>query len=366
MVLTESLPEYQAFAREQGGEAVASVGDGELRLLRRLVDTPTLDALLSAARTSMNFDTELDTVDGEATFLATIVEDGETVDETLAALLRPVLEERLLPHLRAAYGSPDVTVTDALVRRYLPDERTGLRAHYDVSAFATAIVPLVAADAYEGGLYVQGAPDDASRRIVRLERGDVLLHQWDVMHGVHVTAGERYSLVLWFSESDAARRAGACPWVRRAAEAGGNGDGAGHSGSSGHPAAQFILGTLHYDGLFGEVRDAAQAARWFAHAAHGGSAHAQLWLATMYANGEGGLPVDFMTARQHWRAAADAGLAAAQFALATAYEHGYGGASDRAEAVRWLRAAAAQGHAPSLARLGELEAVEDGASTDVR
>lgn len=183
------------------------------------------------------------------------------------------------------------------------------------------------------------------------------------MHGVHVTAGERYSLVLWFSESDAARRAGACPWVRRAAEAGDNGDNgdrAGSGRSGGHPAAQFILGTLHYDGLFGEVRDAAQAARWFSRAAHGGSAHAQLWLATMYANGEGGLPPDCATAREHWRAAADAGLAAAQFALATAYEYGHGGASDKEEARRWLRAAAAQGHAPSLARLGELEA-QDGA-----
>ena len=45
----------------------------------------------------------------------------------------------------------------------------------------------------------------------------VLLHQWDVMHGVHVTSGERYSLVLWCSESADAMARGDCPWVRRAA-----------------------------------------------------------------------------------------------------------------------------------------------------
>lgn len=50
-----------------------------------------------------------------------------------------------------------------------------------------------------GALYVQAAAGIESRRLVGLQRGEVLLHQWDVMHGVHVTRGERYSLVLWCS-----------------------------------------------------------------------------------------------------------------------------------------------------------------------
>ena len=148
MMITESVPEqWQAFDGEHDGEAVASVGDGELLLRRGLFDESTLDAVLSAARTSMHFDTQLDTVDGEATFHASIVEDGETVDENLASVLQPVLQERLLPYLRERYACPDVVLADALVRRYLPEERPGLSAHYDVSAFATAIVPLVAPSA---------------------------------------------------------------------------------------------------------------------------------------------------------------------------------------------------------------------------
>ena len=189
---------------ELGGCACAvasgSAG-GELLRLRGLFDAGTLDALLAAARSSMHFETDADTVDGSATYHASIVEAGAPVDATLAALLAPVLETRLLPYLRAQYACPGIMVADALVRRYRPEERPALSTHYDVSACATVIVPLVEASEYGGGLYVQGGAGVGSRRLVGLERGDVLLHQWDVMHGVHVTSGERYSLVLWCSES---------------------------------------------------------------------------------------------------------------------------------------------------------------------
>ena len=61
--------------------------------------------------------------------------------------------------------------------------------------FATAIVSLSAASAYEGGLYVQAVPGVPSRRYVQLEAGDALLHRFDTMHGVHVPSGERLPLI---------------------------------------------------------------------------------------------------------------------------------------------------------------------------
>jgi hypothetical protein len=41
-----------------------------------------------------------------------------------------------------------------------------------------------------------------------------------VMHGVEVTAGSRYSLVLWLSDSEASVRTGATPWLKIEAERG--------------------------------------------------------------------------------------------------------------------------------------------------
>ena len=59
----------------------------------------------------------------------------------------------------------------------------------------------------------------------------MLVHQFDLMHGVEVGGGTRYAIALWFSDSPASRAAGRAPWVRAAAEAG-NAD------------AQFLMATF--------------------------------------------------------------------------------------------------------------------------
>ena len=83
---------------ELGGRACAvasgSAG-GELLRLRGLFDAGTLDALLAAARSSMRFETDADTVDGSATYHASIIEAGEPVDATLAALQHGRSAEKL-------------------------------------------------------------------------------------------------------------------------------------------------------------------------------------------------------------------------------------------------------------------------------
>jgi len=230
--------------------------------------------------------------------------------------------------VRWRYGAPSAVVGDALVRRYLPGERQALGQHFDVSAFATAIIPLNPGS-YTGGLYLQAGPNVNSRRFVDFARGELLTHQFDVMHGVHVEAGERYSLVVWFSESEQTRAERTAPWVRRAAE-GGNSD------------AQFILGGFHYRGEFGASRDINEAVRWFAESARGNNPMAMLWMATLYANGEG-LPQDYDKAAEYWKAAAKQEHPSAQHALGWAYRDGLGVRRDKAAAVHWFRRAAAQG-----------------------
>ena len=244
---------------------------------------------------------EPDTVDKEATFQANIFEDGvaSAVQPQIARLLTPILEERLLPYVRRKFGCPNACVADALLRRYRAGERTSLNLHYDVQAFATAIIPISAqldeldgatgpdaagsdpgraADmtaslpsapaltSYTGGLFVQGGPSRASRRFVRFASpGDALIHQFDLMHGVEVRGGTRYAIAVWFSDSPASLAKGVAPWVRAMAERG-NAD------------AQFLMASFCAQGRFGTKRDEEAAADWLERGAAQGLAVSVLGL----------------------------------------------------------------------------------------
>lgn len=147
--------------------------------------------------------------------------------------------------------------------------------------------------------------------------------------GPTLQGGERYSLVLWFSDSSASLTAGTAPWVGAAA-------------AEGNSDAQFILGGFHYRGEFGFAHDLEAAVRWFNASAQQGNPLAQLWMATLYANGEG-VEHDYRQAAALWRQAAEQEHASAQHALGWAHRDGLGVPIDKAAAVHWFRRAAAQG-----------------------
>jgi len=247
----------------------AAPSSRQLHMLPSVLSPTDVDRVMDAATIpSAEFDMEGDTVDDEAVCLRRIVDDGSTVDDALYAAVAPLLEERLLPYVRAKYDCPTACVADVLVRRYLPSERRRLAVHFDVSSFATAIVSLSAADDYEGGLYVQATPGVASRRFVPLQAGDGLVHQYDTMHGVQVRSGCRFSLVVWFSDSPASLGSGRAPWVERAAR-------------RGNVEAMFVLAGFHERGNFGYAADARLAMVWLLQAAERGQPLAQLQLAQM-------------------------------------------------------------------------------------
>ena len=81
---------------------------GELLRLRGLFDAGTLDALLAAARSSMHFETDADTVDGSATYHASIVEAerGAAVEDVPSLLdrLDCVDERNLAERVEALAG----------------------------------------------------------------------------------------------------------------------------------------------------------------------------------------------------------------------------------------------------------------------
>ena len=379
----------------------ADTASRELHLLQSLLRADEVRQVLAAvAECSGSFENDLDTVDEQPTFLWRVVDGGEIVEETLHAALKPLLYERLLPYVQGKYGCSSACVADVLIRRYLPDERRRLESHFDVSSFATAIVSLSDASDYEGGFYVQVVPGVPSRRFVDLESGDGVVHQFDLMHGVHVPSGSRYSLIVWFSDSSASLDKGQAPWVKRGAQ-------------RGNAEAMFILGGFHERGEFGHAVDSRLSTYWLRQAAGLGQPSAQARLGTMLSGGEIGAeemleiekelcetaesghhepdgaggeenakeeeqrsrPDEVKSSSQGerlavalQRRASAQGHPMAQFLLGRAYRRGEGVAADQEAAQVWLRLAEAQGSdevaAAALAKdeLDEMNAQESLAS----
>ena len=348
----------------------ATTGNRQLSLLPRVLQSRERQSLLAELeRRRFHFETDvLDTVDAQSTFMCRVIEGGKALDSPLAAQLAPLCG-RLQEYVQQKYACDTACISELLIRRYLPNERRRLEAHFDVSAFATAIVSLSAPNEYEGGLYVQAVPGVPSRRYVALEGGDALVHRFDTMHGVHVPSGARYSLVVWFSQSAQSLSDGTAPWVCEAAE-------------NGNAEAQFVLGGFYYrGGEFGYgPADLNLAVRWLAASAHQNNPLAQVHLASMISAGEieGELldtvvhqvnegttaPPDstddsagggraqtaaVVAAAELYRRAAAAGHPSGQFALGRCYLHGTGMSHDVVRAREWLQRAAAQGADENIA-----------------
>ena len=130
-------------------------------------------------------------------------------------LVKPYLEDALLPNVRQVMGSSKVDISDVFIRRYgedvQPDHsaatRYGISAHFDVTASTTSVVALddVAAEG-KSGLYTTENSEvctnhAALRRYFPLGAGDAVVHTWDVLHGVEIDPGQqRTSLIVWFED----------------------------------------------------------------------------------------------------------------------------------------------------------------------
>ena len=120
---------------------------------------------------------------------------------------------------------------------------------------------------------------------------------------------------------------------------------------AGVPRAQSNIGACFSEGL-GVERDTKLAERWLLLASEGGDPIGRRNLATLYFKGEG-VEQDNARAAALYRAAAEQGDAQAQDMLSWMLLEGDGIAVDHAEiARRWAEAAAAQGVAASMTRLG--------------
>ncbi|MDQ5940527.1 MAG: uncharacterized protein QG632_253 [Candidatus Dependentiae bacterium] len=114
----------------------------------------------------------------------------------------------------------------------------------------------------------------------------------------------------------------ALPWLQAAAR-------------QGHLDAQFIVGTLYYQGL-GTQKDEAEGFKWFFAAANNGHAEAQYNLGLLYLDGKI-IPQDLQLAIKWLEAAAEQGYAPAQFELGSDYLFGERGIPlDPQKGIYWL------------------------------
>jgi TPR repeat protein len=94
------------------------------------------------------------------------------------------------------------------LRRYRGGERRGNVPHHDSMSFISVVISLSDYDTeYQGGLYVSSK--NSERNYIKLNRGDAVVHQWDLHHGVHVLdkninddTSERWSWIFWTRDSD--------------------------------------------------------------------------------------------------------------------------------------------------------------------
>lgn len=109
--------------------------------------------------------------------------------------------------------------------------------------------------------------------------------------------------------------------------------------AAGNVRAQFMMGTIHEQGL-GIPKNLSRAADWYRKAAEGGSASAQYNLGVLYQFGKG-IAKDAKAAAFWHQKAANQGHGRAQNNLSTFYYTGVGVDRDLAEAWKWLSLSAA-------------------------
>ena len=313
----------------------------------------------------LRFDTGPDTVDGRPTFESYVVDRGAVLHPALWALIARAVERRLTPLVRTRFRAPGARLCQALVRRYLPEERREHPVHYDAHAFATAVISLSPPEQFEGGLYVVSPADARRGAIVRqwarfARAGDCVAHGWDLLHGVRVLRGERYSLVCWFKTCAPSCLLGLTPWYQKSADDG-DADGMYNWGAGllREHAAPFSKARAAGSGGGEAAREAvAEAAWWLRRAAQLGHIEAQLNLGVLLWHGsEGAVERDQREAMRWWHRAAAAGKPKAQRNLAWALQAcnevvtGLEAQQRRDLARRWLHRAAAAGDSEAMYQL---------------
>lgn len=119
--------------------------------------------------------------------------------------------------------------------------------------------------------------------------------------------------------------------------------------------AQFLVGAMYEDGVYGFNKSYREAARWYRRAAKQRYAKAQYNLALLYEDGKG-VSQDYKMASQWYTAAADSGFTEAKNNLGVLYVLGKGVRRDSRKAEQLFSAAAQEGNPDAARNLQRLRA----------
>ena len=151
----------------------------------------------------------------------------------LSSILKPYLDNVITPMVHRQYPKACTskgherycTPCYGLIRKYKHGQRQSHATHYDGHAIVTVVVSLSDYNAdYRGGLYI--STGFGQREHVALNKGDAIMHQSSLLHGVKVydipnnpSKTERWSWIMWYRDSDSCEDYGH-EWFVECAEAG--------------------------------------------------------------------------------------------------------------------------------------------------
>lgn len=184
----------------------------------------------------------LKAIDGKPDTDAATFRARQPYRDRLAAITRPIIEQRIVPFVNAhvpscggrnAEGAPRAlgtravgravngtgcSVCQSLVRRYRDGERLTHATHFDVQALVTVVTALSSyGPDYTGGLFLTTGAEAAGgsgERFLALQAGDAAVHQSDLLHGVRVLpptptaegepprVPERWSWITWLKDGN--------------------------------------------------------------------------------------------------------------------------------------------------------------------
>jgi len=152
--------------------------------------------------------------------------------------LDPILEGIITPFVRSHFPEQcsnkgkgrNCTACYSMIRRYRVGERKSHATHQDGQSLATVVVSLSDYNReYTGGLYV--ATEFSNRMYIALNRGDAVVHQSDLYHGVEVLENkhkkekknfvpERWSWIMWYRDSESCEENHGPEWFQSCADKG--------------------------------------------------------------------------------------------------------------------------------------------------